>query len=215
MLRRGVLMLVLAFGCLLTLVGTAVAGNFSPTAKFTLSTRKIKANPGVTISIVQEKGEEKMFVVKLTVPKGFNIASDSQIASGEVLGSGFINVAAAPLCEKTPANIPIRILERDRTPTEASQGIKAVWLIDLTYRQLQLFVRGTPTTGHTLSTEIPPVAAVCAPITFNATITPTSSVSRAKIFTNPSATGTYYFGASYQSDLGSVWTNKQAISITK
>lgn len=203
----------------LSLAAPAPAAEFSPTTRFKLSPRKVKANPQVTVTVAQEEGEEELAHVELMVPGGFGLPGDGKIDDGEVLGEGTIEIAAGPACGggvgSIPVTVPVEIIERDRTEDEVAAGVKAVWVVDLRpVTTIDLLITGSRKAGWSLAGEIPQNDATCPPFSFEATLNETSS-GGTKIFKNPRAPGRYTFEAHYTGVEGSTAHISQKVRIKK
>lgn len=197
----------------------AAGVDFSPRTTFSLSGRKVLANPTLKVVLRQEAGEEELARVTLKVPAGFRLPRDRAVTNGESLGSGQIVIASGPGCAgaagTAPLEAPVRIVERDRTASERAAGVVAVWVVDLRpVTQVDLLIRGSVSKGWRLSGEIPQNRLTCPPFEFRATIQRKSSVSRTAILRNPSEPGGYVFRAIYWGTENSKAATSQRIRIT-
>ena len=202
----------------LTVFGTvlpAQAAEFSPETTFTLSKRKVNANPALTIAIKQEAGEEEVDAVKLRVPKGFKIPKDSAIADNTDIGDGQIKIAGTPLCnDASKQTVDVTIVERDRTDEEKSAGVRAVWVVDLEpVTRVRLTIKGTPARGYIIKGNIPQNGATCPPFEFNATIFQKAAGTDVKIIRNPSSPGKYRFTATWTGTQGSIQSYSSTVKI--
>jgi hypothetical protein len=192
----------------------ARAADFTPTASFALSLKKVNANPTLTVNVHQDKGEEKLSKVSITVPHGFRIPRDAAITDGEKLGAGTISVALAPACS-TSAQVNVSIVERDRTTAERNAGVVAVWVVDLKpVTTIDLKWKGNVTNGWTAKGAIPQNDAYCPPFTFKATIAKTSSTSHVKLIRNPATAGSYTFKIAFTGVGGDHASKQQTVRIT-
>lgn len=197
----------------------AVGADFSPTTRFSLGSRKARANPSLKVLLRQGAGEEELAKVTLVLPAGFKLPRDRAIVNGEALGSGRIAITSGPGCAggvgTGTATAPVRIVERDRTSGERARGVVAVWVVDLRpVTTVDLLVRGSVSRGWRLSGKIPQNQLTCPPFEFQATIQRKSSVSKTSLIRNPSLPGTYVLRAIYVSTEGSKDTTSQRIRIT-
>src|SRR2546423_14070857 len=115
----------------------AEAASFSPKGHFSLSTYKVTANPKVTYNVSQAAGQENISKVTIVVAAGFELPGDGAIKNGETLGSGQIKIATQPSCTAaSEGTFNASLTEKDRTPQQKSHGVKAVWLLDLSFTQI-------------------------------------------------------------------------------
>jgi hypothetical protein len=222
MKRRRFLPLV-AMAVSLALVGVedAAAAEFTPTISFKLGDLKAGANPTLEIKLEQNAGEEELQDVQLELPAGFKLPTDEQIPADSRLGSGTIVIQAGPGCRPGgppgvygPANIPVFIVEKDRTSVETADGAVAVWFVDLEpVTRVRLLVKGSPTEGYTLKGAIPPNDNTCPPFSFSATINKTAP-NGVPLITNPETGGTYTLGATFTGLQGSTSKSTQDVVIT-
>ena len=140
----------------LAIVGTAIAGNFSPKIKFKVSSAKVNANPSLAVKVEQDNGEEELAHVTLRLPSGFGLPGDKKIPSGTILGDGEILIAAGPDCHpsavgnvplKQQVLLPVTLKEQDRTDEQADEGVKAIWVLDVTATKINLLVTGSKARG--------------------------------------------------------------------
>ncbi len=197
-MRRRRLVPLLVLPLALGLVGdAAIAAEFTPTARFSLSSTRVRANPELTIAVAQDQGEEELKSVVLRVARGFRLAKDGRLQNGEQLGEGEISIHSGPRCAgapvgSAPITVPVDIVERDRTEQEREQGVKAVYVVDLEpVTTIDLLVRGSARNGWTLSGKIPANDLTCPPFSFEATLFRTAEESRTKIIVNPAQAGRY------------------------
>jgi hypothetical protein len=221
MKRRRFLALV-AMAVSLALVGVedAAAAEFTPTITFTPSDLKTSANPSLQIKLEQNAGEEELQTVQLELPAGFKLPTDTQIPNDSALGSGQITIQVGPGCRPGgppgfygPANISVKIVEKDLTSAESAEGGVAVWFVDLEpVTRVRLLVKGSTTNGYTLTGNIPPNDNTCPPFAFSATINKTAP-NGVPIITNPETGGTYTLGATFTGLQGSTAQIKQDVII--
>lgn len=196
------------------------AGTLTPATKFTLSSVKALANPRLTVRVAQDRGEEELARVLLRIPAGFSIPTDAAVRDGEQIGAGSIEIAFGPECAGAAGSYPyktgVKILERDRTAQERSQGIVAVWVVDLRpVTSIDLLVRGSKLRGWTLTGTVPQNSLTCPPFVFTATIAPRTPQSKVMVFRNPVLPGRYVFEAVYYGTDGSKAVNRQVVVITR
>lgn len=219
-MRKRMLALSAAAIVALSLALPALAAPFRPDTEFTVSPRRVKRNSAVTVAVSQESGEEELASVKLTVPRGFRLPSDKQIEAGEQLGDGIISIGFGTQCvgrvAGTVTDVPVRILERDRTAQERRAGVVAVWVVDLRpVTTIDLLIRGSARKGYTLTGDIPQNELTCPPFAFIATVDKRSSESGTRIFRNPKKPGRYEFGATFRGVEGSRHTQRQNVRISR
>ena len=229
----------LAIGGLVTaltmLAGVAYA-DFSPTFHLALTDTKAGANPNFDIHLEFDENDEEIANFKMTIPKGYVIAGDEDIAdestvpnqparSGADIGGGTVEIAAGTACRPGPeGGIPLKqnvtinaeIYERSRTDEEADAGVHAVWLLDLEpANRVRLLVTGSPETGWTV--EGAPTASdnTCNPLVVNLTIEG-QTADGVPVITNPVKPGKAKFTAEvYSQDSPAVAVFKQVFKITK
>src|SRR5205807_7294950 len=142
--------------------------------------------------------------VTIVVPAGFSLPGDAAVQNGETLGSGQIKIATEPACSTgSEGTFNASLTEKDRTSAQKSSGVKAVWILDLSFTQIELDVYGSVSSGWKIKANVPSSPATCPPFTFKLTVNQTSSSSHTKIFQNPSSAGSYTFKAMWVSDKGS------------
>jgi hypothetical protein len=198
-------------------------GDFSPTIEFGLADARVKANPQMNIKVVQDAGEEELSHVTLTIPKGFSLPPDDAIANDEQLGAGTININVGPGCNpaspsgevKAPVDLPATLKEKDRTEDQISQGVYAVWNLDVTAVQIELAVTGSKKTGWKIDGDIPPNDNTCPPFSFELNIN-SQAAGGTPILVNPTKPGKKIFTATFTSaDSPATVLLKQPIKITK
>lgn len=220
-MRRRAVPALIAGVVILGLVGeAAVAAEFSPTIEFGLSDKKSRANPALSVSVAQDDNEEELDFVEIRVPAGFTLARDEQIPDGTQIGSGQIVIHAGPGCRPgsptpdatAPITVGVKILEKDRTPSEAGDGVVAIYVVDLSpVTTIPLKVRGSPRAGYTLAGTIPPNDNTCPPFSFFASFF--QQAAGKPILINPPYGGQYTFGAKFVSLNGSISESQQVITI--
>jgi hypothetical protein len=205
----------LAGSLALGVVAPAHAGDFSPSTKFSLSSTKVKANPKVKVTVSQDSGEESIKSIEFDIPAGFRLPRDAAVADGEELGSGHIAVALAFLgCSgDAQATFDATITERDRTEDEANQGVKAVWVVDLQFIQIDLLIYGGVKTGWQIKGDVPENDATCPPFTAKVALNKKSSDTQTPIWRNSRTAGKYRLKAIYTSTSDSTSTTKQRVKI--
>jgi hypothetical protein len=220
------------------LIGGAAWAAYAPKMSFALSDTKVKGNPEINIKISQEAGEEELGHVTLTIPKGFKLPSDEQVANGSLLGTADLAIDAGPGCHPSGQGNPAKaaapfndrqIYEQDRDDEQADAGVHAVWVVDLKpVTTIPLVVTGSPTTGWKLDGDIPANDFTCPPLNFDGTIlsktevrpvtNPNDPVGEAgvPILTNPKKPGKYAFGGSlFSAQSSEIVTIKQIIKVTR
>lgn len=213
----------------LTLAISLVAGvayaEFTPKFTVKLDNTKVKGNPSMNFYLEFDEKDEEIGLFTGFIPKGFTIATDEEIPNDEVIGSGVIQIRAGLDCRPGPegqvpvgavATIPATFYERAVTDEEADQGVIAVWLLDLEpVNRVRLLVKGSPTTGYTVSGAPTPSDNTCNPLIADLIIN-AESASGVPIVTNPAKAGKKVFKAEITSqDSPEVATFKQVITITK
>ena len=195
--------------------GLAVAA-FSPSIKFSLSTRKAGANPQVGVRIAQDAGEVPIDKVTFLFPRGFRFPRDHAIADQEKLGRGQFTTATAPFCNAGfQPSFPSTAHERDRTPEEVKQGVWSVWVVDLGVVKVDLVFRRTAAGAWRAVADVPNSALVCPPAALVATLYKTSAESRTKIWQNPRRPGKYTLTSILQSTTGSRYIIRQRIKFAR
>jgi hypothetical protein len=199
----------------------AWAAEFSPTADLSLSSNRVRANPKLTIAVAQDMDEEELKSVILRVDEGFKLAKDGALEDGEELGSGDISIHAGPRCAgqtpvSGPVNVPVNIVERDRTQEEVNRGVKAVYVVDLRpVTTIDLLVKGSVQQGWTLKGTIPANELTCPPFSFEATIDKRAGTSGTKIVQNPGNAGRYSLSITFNGLDGSRKTVRQQVRIRR
>jgi hypothetical protein len=161
--------------------------------------------------------EEELDLVEISIPAGFTLATDEQLPDGTQIGGGDITIHVGPRCRGTsplsaPGTVAVRILERDRTPTEVGEGVVAIYVVDLRpVTEIPLKVTGSPADGYTLSGNVPQNPDTCPPFTFQATFFKTAA--GAPIILNPKASGKYTFKAKFVGLNGSISEHEQTVTI--
>ena len=211
----------LLLAVLAALAFPAKAADFSPTIKFSLSSKKVKANPSMNIHVEQEDNEEELKHVTLALPAGFKLPTDAKIPDGDGLGSGEIVIHAGPGCSSgVPADAPITapatLEERDRTDDEVDSGVRAVWVLDISgVTKIELAHTGSPFLGIKLDGDIPANANTCPPFEFDLTVQDKSD-SGVPILRNPRVPKRYVFKAEFLSqDSPAIARLRQAIRIRR
>ena len=220
-MRRSKRALALVTGALLLgLIGEAGASQFefSPTIQFDLLDKKASANAPLRVVVKQENGEEELKTIELRVPPGFSLAVDQQLTAGEVLGAGSIIIDGGPKCRglagSVPANVPVNIVERNRTNAEIADNVQAVYVVDLQpVTKIDLLVKGSIQNGWRLEGLVPANQDTCPPFTFDATFRPRAEESGTPIFINPEFGGSYEFEAKFVGLNNSVSEQKQSVII--
>jgi len=175
------------------------AAEFSPSLKFSLSPKKVKANSELRIEVGQDNGEEELGHVTLKIPAGFKLPGDAAIEDGDQLGEAQLAIDVGPRCAgQTPVSgeAPFNdrpIFEQDRTDEQADRGVKAVWVVDLQpVTSIPLEVTGSTKKGWKLDGDIPANQFTCPPLVFDGLIYK-KSTGGVKITKNPSKPDTYTF----------------------
>ena len=213
----------------LTLAISLVAGvahaEFTPKFSVALDNTKVAGNPAMTFHLEFDEKDDEIGLFTGFVPKGFTIATDEQIPNDEKIGSGVIQIRAGFDCRPGPegaipvganATVPATFYEKAVTDEEADSGVIAVWLLDLEpVNRVRLLVKGSPTTGYSISGAPTPSDNTCNPLTADLTID-AKSESGVAIMTNPAKAGKYTFKAEITSqDSPDVAKFSQPIVITK
>lgn len=184
---------VVAAVTLLVFTASAALAEFTPIYKFSLSDKKVNANPQLTFRLEFDREDEEIGLFTGTLPRGFKIAADEAIADGEQIGAGQITIAGGPGCRpgsptpdaRVPATINATFYENDRTDDEIDAGVHAVWKLDLEpLNRVRLLVSGSPSTGWTVSGAPDPSDNTCNPLTADLNIYPKSE-SGVPIVLNP------------------------------
>jgi hypothetical protein len=213
----------------LTLAISLVAGvayaDFTPKFTVALDDTKVGGNPSLNFLLEFDAEDEEIGLFTGYIPKGFTIATDEQIPDDEEIGSGEITIRAGFDCRPGPEGaipvgaeptIPATFYEKARTDEEIDSGAVAVWLLDLEpLNRVRLLVKGSPTTGYTISGAPTPSDNTCNPLTADLTIN-AQSESGVPIITNPVKAGKKKFMADISSqDSPEVAHFEQLIVITK
>ena len=213
----------------LTLAISLVAGvahaEFTPKFSVALDNTKVGGNPSMTFHLEFDAEDDEIGLFTGFIPKGFTIATDEQIPDDEEIGSGEITIRAGFDCRPGPEGaipvgaeptIPATFFEKARTDEEIDSGVIAVWLLDLEpVNRVRLLVKGSPTTGYTVSGAPTPSDNTCNPLTADLTIN-AQSESGVPIMTNPAKAGRKKFMADISSqDSPDVAHFEQFIVITK
>ena len=213
----------------LTLAISLVAGvahaEFTPKFTVALDDTKVGGNPSLNFLLEFDAEDDEIGLFTGYIPKGFTIATDEQIPDDEEIGSGEITIRAGFDCRPGPEGaipvgaeptIPATFFEKARTDEEADSGVVAVWLLDLEpLNRVRLLVKGSPTTGYTISGAPTPSDNTCNPLTADLTIN-AQSESGVPILTNPVKAGKKKFMADIASqDSPEVAHFEQFIVITK
>lgn len=203
---------------LLALLSEAAgAADFTPSIEFSLSEYTVGANPELGVEVAQDTDEEELDFVQITVPAGFILAADEQIPDGTQIGGGDISIHVGPRCRglsplSAPANVDVRIVERDRTPGEVADGVVAIYVVDLRpVTEIPLMVKGSAATAYTLSGNVPQNPDTCPPFSFFARFFKTAA--GVPVLLNPSAGGTYTFKARFVGLSGSISEREQTVTI--
>lgn len=222
----------------LALTAGAALAEYAPKLTFALSDTKAKANPEINIKVSQEAGEEELGHITLTIPKGFDLPSDEEVANGSLLGTADLAIDAGPGCHPSAGGAPLKtsapfsdreIYEQDRDDSQTDAGVHAVWVVDLKpVTTIPLEVTGSITKGWKLDGEIPANDFTCPPLSFDGTIfskteartpvNPTDPAGEAgvTILTNPSKPGKYVFGGQlFSATSPDVVEVKQVVKITR
>ena len=191
--------------------------DFSPSVHFALSKTKVKANPKINITVSQDPNEDSLKSIEFDIPRGFQLPSDAAIKDGEKLGQGNIKVAFQffGCSQQAQGNFNASITERDRKQDEISQGVKAVWVVDLQFAQIDLKIYGSRTRGWKLKAAIPPEStqATCPPFTFSGALNETSSDSHTPIWRNPRLPGPRVLTGKFTSTKGQTVAVRQRVKI--
>ena len=213
----------------LTLAISLVAGvahaEFTPKFSVSLDNTKVGGNPSMTFHLEFDAEDDEIGLFTGYIPKGFTIATDEQIPDDEVIGSGEVTIRAGFDCRPGPegaipvgteVTIPATFEERARTDEEIDSGVIAVWFLNLEpANRVRLLVKGSPTTGYTVSGAPTPSDNTCNPLTADLTIN-AQSESGVPIITNPVKAGKKKFMADISSqDSPDVAHFEQFIVITK
>jgi hypothetical protein len=212
---------IVAGSVILGLVAEAGAAEFSPRIEFSLGDKKANANTTVRVVLKQETGEEELNTVELRIPPGYNLATDQQLKHNELLAAGSIEIDAGPRCRpggppvgSAPVNVPVEVVEHDRTSAQIASGVEAVYFVDLEpVTRVVLEVTGNPNKGWKLAGFVPANENTCPPFTFDVTFRARAAESDTPIFTNPQFGGSYSFEAKFVGLQNSVSESKQTVTI--
>ncbi|HEX2295043.1 MAG TPA: hypothetical protein VHN37_07005 [Actinomycetota bacterium] len=220
----------------LSLLAGVAQADFAPKFELALSDTKVGANPSFDIHLEFAENDEEIANFKMTIPKGFAIASDEDIPdestvpnqparSGADIGGGTVVIAAGPACRPGPeGQIPLKqnvtvnaeIYERTRTEEEADAGVHAVWLLDLEpLNRVRLLITGSPTTGWVV--EGAPTASdnTCNPLVVDLTIEG-QTADGTPVITNPVKPGKAKFKAEiFSQDSPAIAVFNPVFKITK
>jgi hypothetical protein len=220
----------------LTMLAGVAYAEFSPTFHLTLSDTKVAGNPNFDIHLEFDEADEEIANFKMTIPKGFVIASDADIPHAETvpgqparagadIGGGTVEIAAGTACRPGPEGaIPLKqnvtvnaeIFESTLTDEEADAGAHAAWLLDLEpVNRVRLLVTGSPETGWTV--EGAPTASdnTCNPLVVNLTIEG-KTADGIPVITNPVKPGKAKFKAEvFSQDSPAIAVFNEVIKITK
>jgi hypothetical protein len=199
------------------LLAPAFAGTaFTPTIKFSPSTRKAGANPTINVRIAQAAGEESIDKVTFFLPARFRFPSDASITEGEKLGQGQFTSSIAPFCNTTlQQTFDATANERDRTAGEIQQGVKTVWVVDLGPVEVDLVFSRSASGGWRATADVPNSPVVCPPSALVATLNKTSADSATRIWQHPKKPGAYTLKSIFSGTEGSKHVVKQRIRITR
>ena len=199
----------------LTMLAGVAQADFAPKFTLALSDTKVGANPNFDIHLEFAENDEEIANFKMTIPKGFDIASDEEIPheetvpgqpakAGADIGGGTVVIAAGTACRPGPEGaIPLKqdvtvnaeIYESTLSDEEADAGAHAAWLLDLEpLNRVRLLVTGSPETGWVV--EGAPTASdnTCNPLTVDLTIEGKTAGDIA-VITNPLKPGKAKFKA--------------------
>ncbi|HEV2756515.1 MAG TPA: hypothetical protein VG318_12165 [Actinomycetota bacterium] len=220
----------------LTMLAGVAYADFSPAFDLTLSDTKVNGNPSFDIHLEFDENDEEIANFKMTIPKGYVIAGDEDIAEestvpgqparhGADIGGGTVTIAAGTACRpgpeggiplKQPVTINAEIYERSRTDDEADSGVHAVWFLDLEpANRVRLLVTGSPETGWTV--EGAPTASdnTCNPLVVDLTIEG-KTADGTPVITNPAKSGKAKFTAEiFSQDSPAIATFNEVFKITK
>ena len=220
----------------LTMLAGVAQADFAPKFTLALSDTKVGANPNFDIHLEFAESDEEIANFKMTIPKGFDIASDEEIPeepfiptrqerSGADIGGGTVTIAAGPACRPGPeGGIPVKqnvtiqaeIYERTRTDEEADAGVHAVWFLDLEpANRVRLLVTGSPETGWVVEGAPTPSDNTCNPLLVDLTINGTTE-DGTPVITNPLKPGKAKFKAEiFSQDSPSIAVFNPIFKITK
>jgi hypothetical protein len=231
MKKLAVLLMALTLGASM-LMSTAQA-KFEPKFTVELSDTKVGGNPALTFKLEFAADDEEIGNFIGFIPKGFDIASDDAIPTvtdpagretGEVIGSGDIEIAAGPGCHpsvpvkeaKASLPVPATFYERARTDEEADKGVHAVWFLDIEpANRVRLLVTGSKATGWRIEGAPSPSDATCNALSATFTIN-AKSESGVPILTNAKKAKAYKFSADIVSqDSPAIAHFDQLVTLTK
>jgi hypothetical protein len=224
----------IAAGLVVALLAQAAFAAFAPKFTVALSDTKVKGNPEMKFHLEFTADDEEIGLFTSTLPKGFVVATDEQIPQvngptgsekGEVIGGGNITIHGGVDCRPGPegaiplgtdVDIAATFYERTRTDEEADSGVVAVWFLDIEpLNRVRLLVKGSPTTGYTVSGAPTPSDNTCNPLVVDLTIN-AKSESGVPIVTNPAKKGKYLLTADIASqDSPTVAHFENVVKITK
>lgn len=226
-----------ALAAALALVAGVAYADFSPAFELKLSDTKVAANPNFDIHLEFDENDEEIANFRMTIPKGYVVASDEDIPevagpiptrperSGADIGGGTVTIAAGPDCRPGPeGGIPVKqdvtinaeIYERSRTDEEADAGVHAVWFLDLEpANRVRLLVTGSPETGWVVEGAPTPSDNTCNPLLVDLTIEGKTE-DGIPVITNPVKPGKAKFTAEIMSqDSPAIAAFTQVFKITK
>lgn len=220
----------------LTMFAGVAQADFAPKFTLALSDTKVGANPSFDIHLEFAESDEEIANFRMTIPKGFDIASDEEIADqstvpnqpvryGADIGGGTVTIAAGPGCRpgpegdlplQAPVTINAEIYERPRTDDEADQGVHAVWFLDLEpLNQVRLLVTGSPEKGWVVEGAPIPSDNTCNPLLVDLTIEGKTADGTA-VITNPLKPGKAKFKAEiFSQDSPAIAVFNPVFKITK
>lgn len=244
-MTRTKLSIVLTLALVFSLTGGVAKADFTPSFSMELSTTTVLAHPELAFHLEFDAEDEEIGDFKATLPKGYYIASDEEIADepcdpvgnmqlpsplrsentcGETIGTGTIDIAAGPGCRiggsgspgSTQITVSPTFYEVPRTDEEADSGVHAVWFLDIEpLNRVRLLIRGDTKTGWTIQGAPTPSDATCNPLTVDLTIF-AESESGIPILTNPKKPGTKTWAADIQSqDSPTIAHFEVPVTITK
>ena len=156
-------------------------------------------NPGANsdISLVFDQpnaGESAFKKITVTVPAGFEFTSSTELGQFEKIGQGTFDAGSG-------VYNTLVSLYSDQT---LGPGQKAHWVLvfdDARLPQIDVFLTGNSTTGHTFVIEFPPsVLPLPTPIFWPLNILGVSNESPNTIVRNPGIAGTYQWRVEFQSE---------------
>ena len=220
----------------LTMLAGVAQADFAPKFELALSDTKVGGNPSFDIHLEFADADEEIANFKMTIPKGFDIAGDDEIAdepfipqreerSGADIGGGTVTISAGPDCRpgpegdipvKQPVTVNAEIYERNRTDDEIDSGVHAVWLLDLEpLNRVRLRVTGSPETGWVVEGAPDPSDQTCNPLVVDLTIEGKTADGTA-VITNPLKPGKAKFKAEiFSQDSPAVAVFNPVFKITK